>query len=187
MYFKRKWNEIMGPKDERLVGEENKAAKAGYGILLVGSVICLYYAIMLNQVANTTNHPILTPLGESLVPVQLLLAVMILCACAVNLTIQIKSGSFSSYMRFAQVDSIPWDFVALGALFCGVVLGVLTCGMRVVAEIQIVGIANVAWFGDLAIGVIFFIMGFILGFAAFALTIRDAIKRRRELDRELEA
>lgn len=187
MYLMRKWNEIMGPKDERLVDEENKSTKVGYGIFLVGSLICLYYSIMLDQVASTTDHPIMTPLGQSLVPVQLPLVLTILCACIASMTIQLKSGFFSSHTRFAQVDSIPWDFVALGALFCGVVLGVLTCGMRILAEIQIVGVGNVAWFGDLAIGVVFFGMGFILGFAAFALTVHDAIKRRRELDRELEA
>ena len=59
--------------------------------------------------------------------------------------------------------------------------------MRIVAEIQIVGLDHVAWLGDLAIGVIFFGMGFAIGFAAIALSIHDAIKRRREIERELEA
>ena len=37
MYLVRKWNEIMGPKDERLEAEENKAAKVSGYILLIGS------------------------------------------------------------------------------------------------------------------------------------------------------
>lgn len=58
--------------------------------------------------------------------------------------------------------------------------------MRILAEIQIVGIENVAWFGDLAIGVVFFLMGFAIGFVAISLTINDAIKRRRLLEDELQ-
>ena len=57
MYLVRKWNEIMGPKDERLEVEENKAAKVSGYILLIGSILSLYYAIMLNQVAYTTDTP----------------------------------------------------------------------------------------------------------------------------------
>lgn len=115
MYLVRKWNEYMGPKDERLEAEGNKSTKAAAYILLVGSIVSLYYGIMVNQVASTTDHPVLTPLGESVVPVDLLLTLTILAA-----------------------------------------------------------------------GVVFFVMGFGLGFGAMALTIHDAIKCRHELERELQ-
>ena len=154
MYLIRKWNEYMGPKDERLEAEENKSMKVASYILLVGSTMSLYYWIMVNQVANTTDHPVLTPLGASVVPVDLLLILTILAAGFASVGMQIRGGAFSSYKRYAEVDRIPWDYVASFALFCGAVLGVLTCGMRILAEIQIVGIENVAWFGDLAIGVL---------------------------------
>ena len=187
MYLVRKWNEFMGPKDERLEAEENKTAKVSSYILLIGSILSLYYAIMLSQVAYTTDSPIFTSLGENVVPVQLPLALTILVAGAVTVAMQTKSGFFSSRKRFAEVDSIPWDYVAIFAIFCGAVIGVLTCAMRIVAEIQIVGFEHVAWLGDLAIGIIFFGMGFAIGFAAIALSIHDAIKRRLEIERELEA
>ena len=187
MYLTRKWNEIMGPKDERLEAEENKTAKVSSYILLFGSVLSLYYSIMLNQVAYTTDSPILTSLGENIIPVQLPLALTILVAGATTIAIQTKSGFFSSRKRFAEIDSMPWDYVSIFAVFCGAVIGILTCTMRIVAEIQIVGFEHVAWLGNLAIGVIFFGMGFALGFAAIALSIHDAIKRRREIERELEA
>lgn len=58
-----RWNEFMGPKDERLTAEANRCAAVGYAILIIGSALCLYYGIMLNQVAETTGHPLLTPLG----------------------------------------------------------------------------------------------------------------------------
>lgn len=176
----------MGPKDERLEIEENRSIKVASYILLVGSVVSLYYWIMVNQVAFTTDHPVLTPLGQSVVSVQFPLTLTILAAGFASVGMQIRGGAFSSYKRYAEVERIPWDYVAIFALFCGVILGVLTCGMRMLAEIQIVGIENVAWGGDVAIGAVFFIMGFVLGFAAMALVIRDAIKRRHELERELQ-
>lgn len=182
----KRYNQIMGPKDERLEAEENKSMKVGGTILLIGSVLSLYYAIMLDQVSSTTDQPIFTALGEKLIPVHLLLVLTILVAGVVSLTMQTRAGYFSSHKRFAEVDQVPWDFVALFALFCGAIVGILTCGMRIVAEVQIVGLENVAWMGDLAIGIVFFIMGFLVGFAAITLTIHDAIKRRRALESELE-
>ena len=187
MYLTRKWNEIMGPKDERLEAEENKTAKVSSYILLFGSVLSLYYSIMLNQVAYTTDSPILTGLGESVVPVQLPLTLTILIAGVATVIMQTKSGFFSSRKRFAEIDSMPWNYISAIAVFCGAVIGILTCVMRIVAVIQIVGFEHVAWLGDLAIGIIFFGMGFAIGFAAIALSIHDAIKRRREIERELEA
>lgn len=186
MYLTRKWNEIMGPKDERLEAEENKSMKVSAFILLAGSIISMYYAIMLDQVANTTEHPLLTELGLQVVPVYALLAITILVAGAVSIGMQVKAGMFSSYKRVAEVDVIPWDYVTLTAVFCGAVLGVLTCVMRIVAEIQIVGIDHVAWGGDVAMGVVYFVMGFGLGFLFMAATIHDAIKRRHQLEAELE-
>lgn len=186
MYLIRKWNEYMGPKDERLEAEEGQATKASACILLAGCVLSLYYAIMVSQVASTTDHPVLTPLGEAVLPVQVPLTLTILAAGIIPLFMQMRKGMFSSYKRFAEIDSVPWDYVALFALFCGVVLGLLTGGMRILAEVQIVGVAGVSWLGDLAIGIVFFIMGFAVGFAAIALTIHDAIKRRRQIDRQLE-
>lgn len=182
----KRYNQIMGPKDERLEAEENKSMKVGGTILLIGSVLSLYYAIMLDQVSSTTGQPIFTALGEKLIPVHLLLVLAILVAGVVSLTMQTRAGYFSSHKRFAEVDQVPWDFVSLFALFCGAIVGILTCGMRIVTEVQIVGLENVAWMGDLAIGIVFFIMGFLVGFAAITLTIHDAIKRRRALESELE-
>lgn len=186
MYLARKWNEIMGPKDERLEAQENKTVKVSAYILLGGSLVSLYYGILLDQVSRTTEHPILTQLGESVVPVQWPLTFTILAAGFVAIAMQIRAGYFSPYTRIAGVDRIPWGYVAIMALVCGVVLGLLTSVMRVLAEIQIVGVDNVAWLGDFAIGVVFFGMGFVLGFLFTAVAIREAINRRRELECEME-
>ena len=186
MFLTKKWNEIMGPKDERLEAEENKSSKVMATILLAGAVLTMYYNLSLQQVAYVTDHPIMTPLGESVDCTQLLLTLTILAASITALSMQTRAGYFSSRKRFAEVDRIPWDYVTLVAVVCGLILGMLTCGLRILAEIQIVGIDSVMWFGDIAIGIVFFALGFGCGMALMAYTIHDAIKRRQKLERELE-
>lgn len=186
MNLVKRWRQYMGPQDERIAAVENRALKASFGILLVGSILCLYYGIMLNQVADTTEHPLLTPLGESVVPLFAPLAVVVLVAGVVQLGILNHNGVTDSRRRYAQVDSVPWDYVVIISVLSGAAIGVVTCLMRIVAEIQIVGIGNVAWAGDLAMGVVFFGIGFAVALAAYAAYFQSAITRRHQLERELE-
>lgn len=186
MYFSKKWNEIMGPKDERLATMENRAMRVMANILLVGMILALYYNIELRQVASVTDNPIMTPLGLNVDLTQLILIFTVIIACVASITMQTRSGFFSSRKRFAEVDRIPWDFVALASLVGGLIVGVLTCCMRILAEVQIVGFENVMWLGDIAIGIFFFVLAFVLCFIFFALSIQDAIKQRRKIESELE-
>lgn len=177
-----RWNEFMGPKDERLAAESNRCAAVGYTILIIGSALCLYYGIMLNQVAETTGHPLLTPLGQSVFPVDTALLIIILASGLISTYLQVRSGTFDTHTRIAQAD----HYVALVSLLCGLGLGVTTTAMRILAEVQIVGVENVTWGGDIAIGVVYFTLAFFLAFGLFAATFHSAIDRRRQLERELE-
>lgn len=181
-----RWNEFMGPKDERLTAEANRCAAVGYTILIIGSALCLYYGIMLNQVAETTGHPLLTPLGQSVFPVDTALLIIILASGLISTYLQVRSGTFDTHTRIAQSDRIPWDYVALVSLLCGLGLGVTTTVMRILAEVQIVGAENVTWGGDIAMGIVYFTLAFFLAFGLFAATFHSAIDRRRQLERELE-
>lgn len=181
-----RWNAIMGPKDERLTAESNRCAAIGYIILIIGAALVLYYGIMLEQVAETTDHPLLTPLGQSVFPASTALLIVIIISGLVSTYLQVRTGAFDTHARIAQTDRIPWDYVALMALLCGGCLGVATTVTRILAEVQIVGIANVAWAGDIAMGVVYFTLAFAVGFACFAATFHGAINRRRQLERELE-
>ena len=58
--------------------------------------------------------------------------------------------------------------------------------MRVLAEVQIVGLASVAWGGDVAIGVVYFGLAFVLSLVFTAALFRDAIKNRRRLEDALD-
>ena len=170
-----RWNEFMGPKDERLAAESNRCAAVGYTILIIGSALCLYYGIMLNQVAETTGHPLLTPLGQSVFPVDTALLIIILASGLISTYLQVRSGTFDTHTRIAQADRIPWDYVALVSLLCGLGLGVTTTAMRILAEVQIVGVENVTWGGDIAIGVVYFTLAFFLAFGLFAATFGVAL------------
>ncbi|MCI2242654.1 hypothetical protein [Adlercreutzia faecimuris] len=180
-----RWREYLGPVDERLAAESGRYVKVGFCMLLIGASLCLYYGIMLQQVAETTGNPLLTPLGASVVPSNNVLLVVILAACFVPLGLEVRAGAFDEHSRIASVDTIPWDYVAVLALICGASLGVVTAGMRILAEIQIVGIAEVTWAGDLAMGAVYFVMAFVLGIIVLAGVFNAAIKRRHALEAEL--
>ncbi len=182
----RKWEQYLGPKDERLVAESARYMKMSYHILLIGILLCLYYAMMVDQVASTTDTAIYTAVGERIFPVWRLIVIVVLIACLVPLSLEIRAGIFSDRSRYASVERIPWDFVTLISLAAGLTIGVLSAGMRMIAEVQIVGVDQVTWAGDIAMGVVFFVMGFGLSMVFTAVFFKDAIKNRQRLDRELE-
>lgn len=186
MNLVKRWNEYMGPKDERLEAVSNRYAKVGFMILLFGSVICCYYGMMLDQVALTADTALATAVGERLVdPIQLQFGAIVV-ACFVSLYLETRSGITSDRMRLAAVDKVPWDYVAVLSVLTGALLFVLTTGLRIAAEVQIVGVENVTWAGDAAMGVVYFVMGFGLAMGFVGLQFHSAIKRRQELERELE-
>ena len=170
----------------RLAAESTRYMKMGYYILLVGILVCTYYAMMVDQVASTTETAIYTAAGERVFPVWHLVILVVLISCFVPLTLQIRKGILSDRSRYASVDHVPWDFVTVLSLLTGGAVGILTCGMRMIAEIQIVGVDQVTWFGDIAMGVVFFFMAFCLSMVFSAAFFKDAIKNRQRLEKELE-
>lgn len=182
----KRWNEYMGPKDERIEAESARYMKIGYYMLLVGALICLYYGIMVDQVSNTTETAIYTQAGERVFPVGHLMIIVVLLACVIPLGLQMRAGITSDRSRYASVDHIPWKLVTVISLIVGALVGVLTCGMRMVAEIQIVGIDRVTWLGDIAMGVVFFIMAFGLSMLFTSAMFSAAIKNRKRLEEELD-
>lgn len=186
MKLMNRWKSYMGPTDERIEAESNKIARVGYNIFLVGGAIALYYGIMLGQVACTTENPILTPLGERIFPSNQMLLIVYLIAVFVPTFMYMRRGITGERNRYAQIDHIPWDYAVIMGLLCAFVIGVLTSGMRIIAEIQIVGLEQVAWFGDLAMGLVFAGMGLVLGIVFIALSFKATIENRRKLEQELE-
>ena len=144
MSLMKRWNEYLGPKDERLEAESARYLRTGYYLLLAGVVMCVYYGVMLEQVACVADVPLLTAAGAGVVSPNVLLMGALLVACFIPLALQARRGIVSDRARFAQVDSVPWDLVLLTSLACGAAVAVLSVVMRVLAEVQIVGVASVA-------------------------------------------
>ena len=176
----------MGPKDERLESESNRCMRVGYIILLAGAGIAAYYGIMVNQVADTTDTPIYTSIGQNVFPAVDVLLVAILASCFITLGMQMKAGIVDEHVRMATIDHVPWGFCGLLGIITGAMLGVITATMRMLAEIQIVGVDNVAWAGDLAMGVAFFVMAFVLGTFCTAAYIKSVIVARIKQDSLLD-
>ena len=182
----KRWNAFMGPKDERLESESNRCMRVGYILLLAGAGIAAWYGIMVNQVADTTDTPIYTSIGENVFPVSGVITVAILISCLITLGMQMKAGIVDEHVRMATIDHVPWGFCFVIGVISGAMLGVISATMRMLAEIQIVGIENVTWAGDLAMGVVFFVMAFVVGTFGTAAYIKSAIvaiaKQERLLD-----
>ena len=172
----------MGPKDERLESESNRCMRVGYTILLAGAGIAAYYGIMVNQVADTTGTQIYTNIGENVFPVSGVVTIAILISCLITLGMQMKAGIVDEHVRMATIDHVPWGFCVVIGFITGAMFGVITAAMRMLAEIQIVGIENVTWAGDVAMGVVFFILAFVLGTFGTAAYIKSAIVGRAKQD-----
>lgn len=181
-----RWKSYMGPKDERIMNESNKIMRVGYTIFLVGCAIALYYGIMIGQVASTTGNPILTPLGERVFPSSNVLLIVYIIAALVPVILFARKGIVFEHSRYAQMDHVPWDLVVAFSIFSAITVSVLTSGMRIIAEIQIVGWDQVAWFGDIVIGLVFAGMSFVFGMIIISATIKATINKRHKLERELE-
>ena len=74
-------------------------------------------------------------------PIQLQFGVIIV-ACFVSLYLETRNGITSDRMRLATVDKVPRDYVAVLSFLSGALLFVLTTGLRIAAEVQIVGVEN---------------------------------------------
>lgn len=181
-----RWNAYMGPKDERLVAENNRCMRVGYIILLAGAAIAAYYGIMIDQVASTTETDIYTAVGQNIFPASSVALVALMISCFVTLGLEMKAGIMDEHVRIATINHVPWDFCAIVGLIGGALLGIITAGTRMLAEWQIVGAGNIAWAGDVAMGVVFFVMAFALGTFFTAAFFRSAIKSRQKQEAELE-
>lgn len=182
----RKYNEFMGPKDERLEAESSRYLRIGYAIFTVGCLLCIYYGVIVSQVASVAEVELYTAAGQRMMPLYELLMVVTIVALLVPCVLQARAGIVSEHARYAQADAIPWDIVVASAFIAATVVGVLTAGFRMLAEVQIVGIQNVMWLGDIAVGVVFFVMVYVLTFVFMGLMFREAIKRRQRLEAQLE-
>lgn len=100
------------------------------------------------------------------------------------LVVFIRNGVTTQRTKYANMTTVPWDLVGTYSVVGAVIIFVLAVLTRIAAEAQIVGVQNIAWYGDLALGSIFLIAGFAVCFIAFGLFFHEAIKQQRKLEDE---
>ncbi len=161
-----------------------KAATVGLSILCVGTALALWYGISLSQVAQVAETPIFTELGAQLFPVTAFLAIALVAAGVAFFVVLLRVGVTTKRTKYANMTQIPWDLVATYSVVGAVIVFVLAVLVRIVAEAQIVGMQNIAWYGDLALGSLFLITGFAVCFVAFGMFFHQAIKQQRKLEDE---
>lgn len=171
-------------EDEAPAQGLGKAATVGFSVLCVGTAIALWYGISLSQVALATGNLIYTELGAGLFPLTALMAIILVVAGVSFLVVLIRNGVTTQRTKYANMTTIPWDLVGTYSVVGAVIIFVLAVLTRVAAEAQIVGAQNIAWYGDLALGSIFLIAGFVVCFIAFGLFFHEAIKQQRKLEDE---
>ena len=106
MSLMKRWNEYLGPKDERLEAESARYLRTGYYLLLAGVVMCVYYGVMLEQVACVADVPLLTAAGAGGVSPNVLLMGALLVACFIPLALQARRGIVSDRARFARAEPL---------------------------------------------------------------------------------
>lgn len=177
--------------DDKYEAEENRpnqgfgrAATLGFSLLCVGVALTIWYGVSLYQVSQATVNPIYTELGVHLFLPTALLAIVFVVALVAFLIVLARTGVTTRNAKYANMTQIPWDLVATYSVVGAVIVFVLAVLVRVAAEIQIVGAQNIAWYGDLALGSLFLVAGFVLCFAVFGLFFHQAIKQQRKLEDE---
>ena len=92
---------------------------------------------------------------------------------------------FGDDNRFAEAEQFPIGYYAIASIAFAVAVDVLTTGLRVLAEFQVLGAGEIMWpavaFGSvfaLVAGIPLFLLGFWVAF-------KSAQSRRRQLDMRL--
>lgn len=176
----RKWQEYVGPKDERLEAEELRMYKTGFLLLSSGMLVLFIYQIMAQQVAwihegdEGVYHVFANPTETAMY----VWFVVVMVACAV---MQARKG-YVDTNRFGQTEKFPAQYFALISGLSSLVSIVAVFLMRTIAEVQLVPIDQVLFGPNLAVGVVFGVLIFLLTYAGFYLQYRSAKNARNKMD-----
>lgn len=179
------WEAYVGPKDERIVAEENRLYSRLAKALIVITLVAIYYGMALRRAAGLFGDSALGSKYMGAFPPELILSFGIIITCTMYTTSLTRQGVIANN-RFADVDTCPTSYFALCALLAAVVAAIGCFAVESFAQVQFVGPSGVYWVGNLAIGVFLGWVVFVGSFISYVLTYRDARKNRQRIDRELE-
>lgn len=179
------WNAYVGPKDERLVAEENRLnAKLAKALLAIG-IVSMYYGNALHRAAGMFSDTSVGSKYFMAFPPEMIMSLGIIIACSLFTGALTKQGVIADN-RFAEVDTCPIGYFALcsaigaGLVFAGAFV------LEALAQAQFVGFGGVYWMANAVLA--FFIAAFVFigSLIGLVLYYRDAKKNRKRIEAELE-
>lgn len=176
----RKWQEYVGPKDERLETEEAKVYKTGFMLLSTGMLVLLIYQLMAQQVAwvHKDDGASYDMFANPVEAAMYAWFVIVMFACAI---MQARKG-YVDTNRFGQTEKFPAQYFALISGLSGLVSAVAIFLMRTIAEVQLVPFNQVFLVQNLVLGVAFGVLLFLVTYGAFFLQYRSAKTARNKMD-----
>ena len=169
------WKRYFGEKDEREYAEMNRIYKTGF-LMLTGSLcVYLYYSLMLAQVRSVVTDAMVID-GSTLFILALLLITCLVCA-----VIQVRKGIVDEHVRFSDAETFPSGYFGLISSLTGVAVVLLYMLCCDVAEAQVLGMDQVHWLVNLAMGVGTGIFTSFLAYLVFYCIFRAAKSRQKKL------
>lgn len=173
-----KWNEYVGPKDERIVAEENRVYKRACIAIAFGVIALAYYQTALDMAAMMGDlEPATT--GITVGSLACLWVTIVFAVCCVDLA---RKGLVENN-RFGNVDRYPLGYFSLCS---GIGAGITAAAMfliSVIAQWQVLGADGIFWAGDAAGALVAGVVVFALCSIAFPIYFHSAKKNR---DKDLE-
>lgn len=180
------WEAYVGPKDERIVAEENRAYSKLAKSLLAVSIVTMYYSNALRRAASMFNDSAVDSKYMDAFPPHLFLSIGIVISCAIFSSTLTKQGIIANN-RFAEVDHCPTNYFAICSGLGAAAILVCCFAVECLAQVQFVGIAGVYWIANLCIGCVMAVIVFVFSLAAMVLDYHHTRKRLDRIEAELDA
>ena len=141
-----RWREHRGSVDERVEAESNRVYKLGFVMLSFGVLVYLYYDWSLKQ-AMCMRDVLANGAGRmEFTSADLFLYGWFALTMIVGMVLLVRKG-FGDDNRFAEAEQFPIGYYAIAsiAFAVAVAVDVLTTGLRVLAEFQVLGAGEIMW------------------------------------------
>ena len=180
-----RWREHRGSVDERVEAESNRVYKLGFVMLSFGVLVYLYYDWSLKQ-AMCMRDVLANGAGRmEFTSADLFLYGWFALTMIVGMVLLVRKGVRGRQPVRPKPSSSPSATMSIASIAFAVAVDVLTTGLRVLAEFQVLGAGEIMWpavaFGSvfaLVAGIPLFLLGFWVAF-------KSAQSRRRQLDMRL--
>ena len=139
-----RWREHRGSVDERVEAESNRVYKLGFVMLSFGVLVYLYYDWSLKQ-AMCMRDVLANGAGRmEFTSADLFLYGWFALTMIVGMVLLVRKG-FGDDNRFAEAEQFPIGYYAIAsiAFAVAVAVDVLTTGLRVLAEFQVLGAGEI--------------------------------------------